>query len=303
MVETTAWKGRNDSSRAARIDRPGEKDRMDSNPDRGRRSGSALLSRLATLAALAAPVPLLLPAAGCAGSDPFVTIEAAAFAPSIDGDVGISSSVSTDVDTINLQSQLGLGDREVVPYLRAGVNVARFDLALSGFRTSQSGHGTVDADFGDIIAGSNVDTDLDLGLVHGHVVYDLFQTKWATVGAGLAADYIDLQLDASDPTFMMEEKIDVRQIVPLVEARASFRLPVVPIDLDLELGAITGSYQDVNGTILDAAVMLHGRIAGPLSLFGGYRYVHFDLKGVSNSQSFDGDVVLSGFMFGASVRF
>jgi hypothetical protein len=251
----------------------------------------------------AACVALALFGAGCGSAEPLLTVEAAAFAPSLGGTIGLAQSIATDINTINLSSDLGLGGTEVVPYLRGEVVAGGFDFALSGFRTSQSGHGTVTADFGHITAGSNVDTDLDLGLAHGHVAWNFLETEWVDVGAGLGADYVDLSLKAEDKTFAMTESIAVRQAVPLVEARAAFRVPVVPIDLELSVGGITGSYDQIDGTVFDAEALLRGRIAGPLSLFAGYRYVHFDIKGSSNSQSFDGDVVLSGFMLGASLRF
>jgi hypothetical protein len=269
---------------------------MMSSSERGRRAGRGAVARFA-------PATLALAFAACTSSDPLFTVEGGAFAPSLHGDVGLSTSVTTDVNTINLASELGLGSREVVPYLRGELAVGGIDAALSGFRTKESGHGTVTADFGDITAGSTVDTKLDLGLVHAHVAFDLFETEWLTVGAGLAADYVDLSLDAYDPVFVLNESIDVRQVVPLAFARTSVHLPAVPVDLEVSLGAITGSYRQIDGTVVDFEAMLHGRIGGPVSLFGGYRYVHFDIKGTSNSQAYDGNVVLSGFMLGASIRF
>lgn len=253
--------------------------------------------------ARAACVALALLGAGCSGSEPLLTVEGGAFAPSLGGRVGLASSITTDVNTIDLSSDLGLGGTEVVPYLRGEVVAGGFDFALSGFRTSESGHGTVTADFGQITAGTNVNTDLDLGLAHGHVAWNFLETSWIDVGAGLGADYIDFSLKAQDPTFVLHESVEVRQAVPLVEARAAVRLPVVPIDLELGVGGITGTYDQVDGTVIDAEALLRGRIVGPLHLFAGYRYVHIDIKGSSNSQSFDGNVNVSGFMVGASLRF
>jgi len=252
---------------------------------------------------IVAGVALALPTAGCSSSEPLLTVEGAAFAPSLSGKVGLSTTITTDVDTIGLSSDLGLGGTEVVPYLRGEAVAGGFDLAVSGFHTSQSGHGTVTADFGNITAGTNVNTDLDLWLAHGHVAWNFVETQWIDVGAGLGADYVDFKLDAEDPTFALRESVAVRQFVPLVEARTSVRLPVVPLDLELSLGAITGTVDQIDGTVIDAEALLHARIAGPLALFAGYRYVHFDIKGTSSSQSFDGDVELSGFMVGASLRF
>lgn len=252
-------------------------------------------------AALAA---LALSGAGCSSAEPLLTVEAAAFVPSLRGEVGLSTSSSGSPQKIDLDDDLGLGGSEVVPYLRGEVVAGGFDVAVAGFRTRQSGDGTVSADFGSVTAGSSVNTRYDLGLAHGHLAWNFVETKWIDVGAGVGADYVNLALDVEETTFAARsESIDVHQVVPLVVARAAFRLPVVPIDLEVGVGAITGSYHEVGGTILDAEAILRGRIVGPLSLFAGYRYLQFDVQGQSHSRAVDGDVVLSGFMAGLSIRF
>lgn len=242
-------------------------------------------------------------ATGCSSSGPVFTVEGGLFAPTLKGDVGLAASQVTDVNTIDLSSQLDLGNREIVPYLRAELNGAGVDVALSGFRTKDSGTGTVSADFGKITAGSTVDSDLDLGLVHGRVAFDVVDTRYLVLGAGLGADYIDLQLKAQERVFNLTEAVDVKQAIPLLVARAVVRVPVLPVDFELEASGISGHYQDVDGTLLDVEALLHADVAGPLALFGGWRYVRFDIRGTASGQSFDGKVTLSGFLLGASLRF
>jgi hypothetical protein len=271
---------------------------MRSNPEgTRRRATTAARARWAALAALA------LFGAGCSSSEPLFTVEAAAFAPTLSGDVGLTTSIGSGVETIDIERDLGLGGSEVVPYLRGEVLAGGFDFEVSGFRTEQSGQGTMTADFGGITAGTDVNTRYDLGIVHGHLAWDFVETKWLDVGAGIGGDYVGLSFDAEATTFATSESVDVNQVVPLVVARAAFRLPVVPIDLELGVGAITGSFEKIDGTVVDAEAILRGRIVGPLSIFAGYRFVHFDIKGERDSRAFDGDVVLSGFMAGASIRF
>jgi len=242
-------------------------------------------------------------AAGCSSSTPLLTVEGGLFAPQLSGKVGLASQAVTDVDTIDLNSQLDLGSRKIVPYLRGELNGASIDVALNGFRTSESGRGTVTANFGKITAGSTVDTSLDLGLAHGRLAFDLFDTKWLTLGAGLGAEYLDLKLDAREPVFALNESIAVRQALPLIVARGAVRPPALPLDLELEVGGISGTYQAVHGTLLDAEALVRWKVTGPLALFGGYRFIHFMIRGHSGSESFDGNVDLSGLLLGLSLRF
>ena len=244
-----------------------------------------------------------LAAAACADASPLVTVEGGLYAPALDGHVGLSSTVTTDVDTIDLDSSLDLGSRQYVPYLRGEVNLAGFDLAVSGFRVSESGTGTVTADFGDITAGSTVNSQVDLGFAHAALCYDFLQTKIVTLGAGVGADYFDLDLDVHETAFALSESVQVRQGLPLLVARGVVSTPVVPLDLQLEVSGISGHYKDLDGTLFDVEALLHCKVVGPLSVYGGYRYVHFDFSGIADGRDFDGNVALSGFLVGASVRF
>ena len=260
-------------------------------------------STIAPRAARGLAIGSALALSACIEQSPTVTIESGVYAPTLEGNIGLAATVATDVDTIDLDSSLDLGKTEYVPYLRGEVNLAGFDLALSGFRTSQTGTGTVTADFGNITAGSTVDSKLDLALAHAALCYDFIETSPFTLGAGIGADYFDLDMAVHNVAFGLDESVEIRQAVPLLVARGVVRTPVIPLDLQLEASGITGHYEDFDGSLIDIEALLHCKIVGPLSLYGGYRYVHCDFKGRTDDRGFDADVSVSGFLLGATFRF
>jgi hypothetical protein len=260
-------------------------------------------STIAPLAARGLALASALATAACIDTPPAVTIEGGLYAPTLKGQIGLSTTVVTDVDTIDLDSSLDLGKTEYVPYLRGEFALAGFDLALSGFKTSQTGTGTVTADFGDITAGSTVDSKLAIALAHGSLCYDMVDTKPFTFGAGIGADYFDLDMDVHNVAFGLDESVQIRQAIPLLVARGVVRTPVIPLDLQLEVGAITGHVEDLDGTLVDVEALLHCKVVGPLALYGGYRYVHGQFQGSTNNRDFDADVTVSGFLLGATFRF
>jgi hypothetical protein len=250
-----------------------------------------------------AVIALVAGLAGCA-SDPLVVVDAAVFAPSIDGKLGLSDSVATDADPVDLDSNLGVDDTDYVPYGRAEADFGLLNLAASAFTTSQSGTGTVTADFGDIASGSTVDTDLDLILAHARLVADFLDTDVVKLGLGLGADWIDLDLDAQELSFGITEHVDVKQLVPLLEVHGAVQLPlqVVDLRLDLNVGGMALDFGDIDGTVLDVEAILRGEFEH-FGVFGGYRFVMIDAKGEADDQNFDGDLDLAGWMLGVSVRF
>jgi hypothetical protein len=224
--------------------------------------------RLAVAAALALPA--------CIEASPNVTIEGGVYAPTLSGNIGLGATVATDVDTIDLDSSLDLGKTEYVPYLRGEFAIAGLDLSLSGFKTSQTGTGTVTADFGDITAGSTVDSKLDLALAHASLCYDVVDTKPFTFGAGIGADYFDLDMDVHNVAFGLDESVQIRQAIPLLVARGVVRTPVLPSgsskwrDHRTRRGPRRHAHRHRGAAAL--------QIVGPLAVYGGYRYVHGEFR-------------------------
>ena len=242
---------------------------------------------------------------GCASEDPLVLIDAGLFAPTFDGTVALSDTTSTSMGDVDVGSDLDLGGTEHVPMVRAEGDLGPFLLTASWFSTSQDGTGFVNADFGDITAGSTVDTEIDASIASGRAIFDFIDTDLVKTGLGVAVDYVDLELRAEEDTFGISEDIDIQQAVPLLAAHGAVRIPL-PIDmalrLDLHAAGIAAEFGDVDGTMLDLEAVLRGEWSW-FGLFAGYRYILVDIEGEIDDEFFDGDVNLSGWQVGLTVRF
>jgi hypothetical protein len=247
---------------------------------------------------------LLVPAAGCF-SLPTLTLDGGFHAVTMDGSIGLSNTSTTDVDTIDLSSQLDLGDTETTPYVRAGLELGPLDVTAWGFTNEASGRGVATADFGGITAGSVVESDLDLTMAQGRLLFDVVNFDLVEAGVGLAVQWVDLQLEVEEEVFGLREAIDVQQPVPLLAARVGVDLgEVTPLPLSVEVAAagLRASYADIDGTILDLEALARLQW-GLFGVFGGWRYLHIDIEGEADGQAFDGDVELTGAIAGLSLRF
>jgi hypothetical protein len=243
--------------------------------------------------------------AGCTSSDPLLRVDAALFTPSFGGDIGLSTTTDTDVTTVNISSDLDLGSTEYVPYLRGEFDIGPFNLAASGFKTSQDGTGTVTADFGDITAGSTVESEIDLTLVQARAVFDVLDLDMVKLGLGLAAEWVDFHFDQREQVFGLSETIDVTQVVPLIAAHGAVGIELphfVPLRFDVNAAGMSLNLSDLDGTILDVEALLRADF-DRVGCFVGYRYILIQTDGNIDDQSVDANVTLAGWIAGVSVRF
>jgi len=248
---------------------------------------------------------LLLTAAGCIVGVPTVTIDGGVHALELDGEIGLSNSASTGADTIDLSSQLDLGDTEYAPIGRVGVDLGRFDFQAWGFSSSTDGTGTVSADFGNITAGSSVESELDLTLAQGRALFDVVDLDFFEAGLGLAVQWIDFNLDVHETVFGLDESVDVQQPVPLLAGRVGVdlgELSPIPVSVELSAAGIWGSYGDLDGAVVDVELLARAQF-GLLGVFAGWRQLQIDLEGKSGDKTFDGDLTTSGALLGVTLRF
>ncbi len=256
------------------------------------------------LARFAAALATLL-GSGCIGDNAAFTFDVGVHAPKLDGSLGLASSTLTDLDAIDLSSELSLDDADLAVMPRAELDFGMLDIGAWGFATKASGRGTASADFGDITAGSEVVSDLDLKLGQLRLLCDFLDTPALEVGVGLAAEWVDVQLDVHEVVFGLDESIDVQQAVPLLAARAALdlgALGLVPLSFELAAAGMKATFADIDGTILDVEALLRWRF-GAFGVFAGWRYLMIQFDGVSSGQTFNGDVTLSGAVAGLNLRF
>ena len=235
------------------------------------RSGTAGLSALVAFAACSTPQFDITPRYGYLD---------------VSGDIGVSSSgggVSVSAD--NDVSTLGFDADDGVPGLRADFKWGMPHLVINYQRSDNSGSGEADANLSDgngnvISAGTPVDSDLELGLLNGLLLFDLAPTDVLEVALGFGATAFDIDTaitEQSDPS----NSISAKGTVPL---------PVLALQVGGEIGRfeLAGLLQGISGTYdgngatyadLDAYVRwrFYDRGAG-IGLVLGYRYFLIDAE-------------------------
>lgn len=217
------------------------------------------------------------------------------------GNIGFDASGGGGSFGINLGQGLDISDADS-PYAKVEFSVLGLRIGISGFKYSDSGDSTLDASFGDISAGSTVQTDVDMLNVKGTIAYDLVSLDFLRISPGISVDYfdIDMKMVASSPIAAFEE-LDFKAPVPMPYISAAMWYG--DFILDAELSAISVDLQDVDGVYFDLSTKLHYKPLPLIDVFVGYRYLLIDADGEADGQDFDADVHMNGLFFGGRIGF
>lgn len=244
---------------------------------------------------------LLLPTLLASCGTPEFTADAGYMFMELAGDFGLGDSGGGGSLNINLGEGLDISNGGS-PYAKVEAVVMGFRFGVSGFKYSDTGDSILSTSFGDIIAGSTVNTDLDLTNLKATFAYDLFDFGFLRISPGLSLDYfdIDLEMVATSPIAAIE-KIDFEVPVPMPYLSA--QLTYEDFTLDAEVSGISVNLPDANGLYWDISMKLRYQPVPLLDMFVGYRYLLIDAEGDVGGQDFDADIHLNGLLFGASFRF
>ena len=249
-----------------------------------------LLSALALIATSACSVPSVSAAAGYARM-------------SIDGRLGyVNGRSATSVDQ-DIESAFGLGDKQGSPYGRAMVDFGVPVLAVSGFSFADSGDGVLEANFGDspiLIAGTPVHSELDMWNAKTTLAFDIGLGP-VTISPGVGVDYFNLDLTVNDLIGIANENVQLKGPVPIGFLRGQVDLGIVAATA--EVGYVEADVEDVKGKFLDIEALVTVRPKPWLDLFVGYRSLGLNLDGVIDSDTFNADITISGFLAGGGFTF
>lgn len=254
--------------------------------------------RTSTLAAAAG----LLTLTAC--SAPTFTAQAAYAQLAIDGDLGYVDASTPSGANISqdVESAFGLGDDQGSPFVRAMLDTGLLVFAASGFMLEDSGEGVLEADFGDgaLVAGAPVASELEFANAKGSVAFEI-PIGPISISPGLAANYVDLDLQVRDLIGVTTERLELNAPLPmlLLRAQADFKW----ISALAEVGYVTADVEDVDATLIDIEAMLMFHPTPLLNLFVGYRAMALDAEGTVDDDTFDTDLEISGFLIGGGVRF
>ena len=153
------------------------------------RAGSRMLRGMKILALLVV-APICVALAGCAGQT--YRVDAGAMFAKTKGDIALQNAPGTLVladNENNVDSNLGVGDTEVSPYLRLQSDYELHRFRIHGFGINAEGTGTLVGDYGDLAGGSVVSSSMDLWAVAAAWAYELERTEDYRFAVGAQLGY------------------------------------------------------------------------------------------------------------------
>jgi hypothetical protein len=221
----------------------------------------------------------------------------------LEGQAGLENSSGNAISgRVDLHDDLGLDEPSGTLYVEGQLEWFLGRLGASAFRYDQTGTGVLSSDFGDIGAGTPVQTDVTLWNAMAYWAYDIVDIGYLRFAPGIAVDVFDLDAKVASLTAIsVFERIEVFTPVPMLYGQLEGRLG--PVGVQVDGGWMSIDLGDVEGTWWD----LEGRVTASLDdrfdVFAGYRHIDLDTEGVAGSQRFDADIQLGGWFVGAGVRF
>jgi hypothetical protein len=217
------------------------------------------------------------------------------------GDVALQNSAGslTGNNQSDLERNLGLGDTEPSPYVRLQMDKDKHRVRIHGFSIDNDGEGVLARDFGNLVAGSAVTTELEFFALCGNWAYQIARGENYRFALGAQAGYYSLDVQARSTLGREVVETDVLAPMPFLELEGlfgSFTIGANGALMSADLGDGSGRYLDLEGYVRWSA-------AKDFDFFGGYRYVVLDAAGRASDRDFDADVDVDGFFFGAGIRF
>jgi len=229
---------------------------------------------------------------------PTANVQAGFAQLSLEGDVGYQSGAAPAGIDQDAREAFGFGDDQGSPVVRAQVDFGVPVLTVSGFTFEDEGQGTLNADFGNLTSGIDVNSTLDLQALRASYAFDIGIGP-VSISPGLAVDYFDLSILATNG--LLTEQVDLNGPLPLAFLRASVDFGMV--GAFVEAGYIGADIDDVEGELLDIEAQVVVRPFSVLELYAGYRHLELGLDGLIDDDTFDTDITISGLVFGGGVIF
>jgi hypothetical protein len=224
---------------------------------------------------------------------------------SLSGQAALESSIGGPIpagSSVDLEDDLGLDDPSGTLYLDADFEWVIGRFGASGFRYDQTGTGVLSNQFGDIVAGTPVESSVEITNVKGYWAIDVLDVGYLRFAPGLAVDVFDVDARVASLTAISAfEEVEITTPVPMLYGELEGRVGPVAAQVDagwmsLDLGDVEGTWWDVEGRV---SVIVESRV----ELFAGYRLIDIDSEGVADGQGFEADLRLDGWYVGGGIRF
>jgi len=255
---------------------------------------------LAAMKKLLLLVSMIVPLAACAGTS--YRGSAGPMFAVMNGQVALQNaggSLALGENQNDVDSETGLGDTEVAPYIRLQSDKERHRVRLHGFGFDASGNGTLVGDYGGIPAGSQVTTSTEMFAIAANYGYELLRGDRYRLAVGGQAGYY--KLDVAARSTIGREAVSTDVLVPMPFLELELLLGPLTIGanaaiMGADLGDASGRYWDMEGNVRWQATK-------EFDLMAGYRYILIDAYGTATSRDFDADVDVQGVFITAGIKF
>lgn len=212
-----------------------------------------------------------------------------------------AGGVSLDTLNVDVEESLGLTESSGSPYGRLDLELGPARVTLSAFQYSESGSGTLNADFGDIVVGTTVNSSLDLLNIKGALTFDLLDFGVFRLSPGIGLDFFDVDMTVRAPSVGQTEEISSLAPVPMLFAQGE--VEVGPFAAIVDGGWISVDLDEGDGEYWDVEGLLRLTPGAGVEIFGGYRWISIDVQGNDEGQEFAADLELQGWFVGGGLRF
>lgn len=218
------------------------------------------------------------------------------------GPVALQNSAGTlalGQEQVDLHDELGLGEANVAPYLRLQGDKDMHRVRVHGFGYSQTGTGTLQHDYGNLVDGSPITTSQQVYSVAANYSYQLARGNHYRLGAGAQLGYYELDVKARSS--LGRESVSTNVLVPM--PYVDFEFLWGTLSLGANMGFMSIDVRDASGQYWDIEGYLRWQATRKLDLMAGYRYIVLDAFGQATNRDFDADVDMQGLFLTAGIKF
>ena len=223
----------------------------------------------------------------------------------LSGDIALAPAAGTGnlgALKIDVENELGLDGNSGSPYGRIDAGFGPIGVTVSAFTYSKVSTGTVTRQFGNITAGTDVRSDLDLTDIKAAVLWNAINIGPLRIAPGLGVNYLDLNLDVRTLTGVAaSDNVDIVAPIPMAFLQGDLELG--KFGLTVDAGGMAVDLKDASGTYWDVEALLRFEPVKHVNIFGGYRWISLNAKGNADGQDFDANLDLKGWFVGGGISF
>jgi hypothetical protein len=219
-----------------------------------------------------------------------------------DGEVALQNSTGSLAlgnEQNSIDNNLGLGDTQPSPYLRLQSDYEDHRVRLHGLIVDSDSTGTLAGDYGNILAGTAVNTDMDFFAIVANYGYALLRGEHYRFAIGGQAGLYSLDIAARSTIGREQVNTDVLLPMPFVELEGM----VGPLTVGVNAAIMALDFRDASGRYFDLEGYARLQATKHLDVMAGYRYVLLDAYGKATARDFDADVDIQGLFVTVGVTF